>query len=307
LGAGSAVVAPLRARREVLGALTMVRVGDGDPFDEEDIRLIAELVRGIGLAVDNARLHQDTRRTAERLQRSLLPQLPQVEHLELAARYAPSSAAAQVGGDWYDAFTLPSGDTALVIGDVTGHDLQAAVTMSTLRNMLRGIAVDRQEPPGDVLRRLDLASQTLDAPTTATCVYGVAARGGGGGDGGGGDGGGAEWQVRHSSAGHLPPLLTTYEGGTRYLDGASGLLIGMDPTTPRRTVRDVLPPGSTLLLYTDGLIERRGEVLDASMDRLRRYTAALAGAPLDVFCDELILKFGADSTDDIALLAVRPH
>ncbi|WP_318201919.1 SpoIIE family protein phosphatase [Streptomyces sp. SCL15-4] len=294
LGASTAVVAPLRAQREVFGALTMVRTEDEHPFTKEDIPLVSELVRAVALGVDNARLHQHARSNAEHLQRALLPELPRVEHLELTARYVPSSTTAEVGGDWYDAFTLPDGDIALVIGDVSGHDLQAAVAMSTLRNMLRGIAVDRQEPPGEVLRRLDLASQTLSPQSTATCVYSVVK----------GDGG-TTW-LRHSSAGHLPPLLTTEEGHTRYLDEGRGLLIGMDPRLPRRSAYDALPPHSTLLFFTDGLIERRGESLDDAMNRLRHYTAAQARAPLDVFCDELIIKFGADTTDDIALIALRP-
>nr|BFD96405.1 SpoIIE family protein phosphatase [Kitasatospora sp. Xyl93] len=294
LEASSAIVAPLRARREVLGALTLVRTRDEYPFTGDDVLLVAELVRGIALGVDNARLHQHTRRTAERLQRALLPDVPPVANLDLVARYAPSSTTAEIGGDWYDAFVLPTDDLVLVIGDVAGHDLRAAVAMSALRNMLRGIAVDRREPPGEVLRQLDRASTTLTPQSTATCVYALVK---------GGESG--PWELHHSSAGHLPPLLTTEDGGTRYLDGAAGLLLGMDADTPRPTAREPLAPGSTLLLYTDGLIERRGQSLDDAMDRLRRHTAALARAPLHVFCDELVIALGAESDDDIALLAVR--
>ncbi len=183
----------------------------------------------------------------------------------------------------------------LIIGDVSGHDLQAAVAMSTLRSMLRGLAVDRSEPPGDVLRRLDRASHTLSPGATATCLYALARAGADG-----------TVDLRYSAAGHLPPLLTTREGDTRYLDAGRGLLIGLEPDHPRSSVTDRLPPRSTLLLYTDGLIERRGESLDEGMARLRRHTAATARAPLDVFCDELTIKFGADAADDIALLALRP-
>ncbi|MCX4997156.1 SpoIIE family protein phosphatase [Streptomyces longwoodensis] len=295
LGAGSTIMAPLRARREVLGALIVVRTGQDAPFTEQDALLVADLVQGISLSVDNARLHQHTRTAAERLQRSLLPRLPHIPSMEITARYAPSSTTAQVGGDWFDAFTLPDGDTALVIGDVSGHDLNAAVTMSQLRNMLRGIAVDLQDRPSEVLGRLDLATLTLYPHSTATCAYAVVT--------GPREG---PWEVHHSSAGHLPLLLTCPNGDTRYLDTASGLLIGVDSSFPRPTARDALPAHSTLLMFTDGLIERPGESLSDSMTRLRRHTAALARAPLDVFCDELILGLGAGSTDDIALLALRP-
>ncbi|MEU9554226.1 SpoIIE family protein phosphatase [Streptomyces fumanus] len=295
LGTNSAVVAPLRVRREVIGALTVARDGQGRPLTEEDLPLVDDLVRSLALGVDNARLYQATRNIAQRLQHSLLPVLPEVAHLELAARYAASSTTAQVGGDWYDSFVVPSGDTAVVIGDVTGHNLDAAIAMSQLRSMLRGIAVDRQEPPGMVLRRLDLANHTLHREATATCVYGLVK--------------GPEqgpWELVHSSAGHVPPLLITAEGRTRYLEDGSGLLLGMDTGMPRPQARDALPAHSTLLLYTDGLIERRGESLDRAMDRLRRHTAALVHEPLDVFCDELLIGLGADNDDDIALLAVRP-
>ncbi|CAM5395634.1 hypothetical protein SALBM135S_01069 [Streptomyces alboniger] len=258
LGAGSSVVAPLRARGEIVGTLTVTRTAGGRPFAEKDLALVGDLVRSLALGVDNARLYQQTRNIAERLQRSLLSALPQVENLQLAARYAASSATAQVGGDWYDSFVLPGGDTAVVIGDVTGHNLDAAIAMSQLRSMLRGIAVDRQEPPEVVMRRLDLANHSLYREATATCLYGLVkgpAQG--------------PWTLEHSAAGHLPPLLTTWEGDARYLEEGSGLLLGVDPAMPRRTASTVLPARSTVLLYTDGLIERREEPLDRGLDRLR--------------------------------------
>ncbi|MET9501067.1 SpoIIE family protein phosphatase [Streptomyces sp. NPDC006622] len=295
MGTRSAVVAPLRARRQVIGALTVADGGAERQFTEEDLPLIDDLARALALGVDNARLYQETRNIAERLQRSLLPVLPELDHLQISARYAASSTTAQVGGDWYDSFVLPSGDIALVIGDVTGHNLDAAIAMSQLRSMLRGIAVDRQEPPATVLRRLDMANHSLYREATATCVYGLLK--------------GPEegpWELVHSSAGHLPPLLIGEDGRTRYLEEGAGVLLGLDPDLPRPTARDAIPARSTVLLYTDGLIERRHESLDHAMDRLRRHAAALAREPLDVFCDELLIGLGADSDDDIAVLAVRP-
>ncbi|MGW7290652.1 PP2C family protein-serine/threonine phosphatase, partial [Streptomyces sp. NPDC054847] len=270
-------------------------VGGRRPFTEADLPLVDDLVRGLALGVDNARLYQETRSIAERLQRSLLPVLPDVEHLELAARYAASSTTAQVGGDWYDSFVVPNGDTALVIGDVSGHNLDAAIAMSQLRSMLRGIAIDRQEPPDTVLRRLDMANHSLYREATATCIYGLVKGPAAG-----------PWELTYSSAGHLPPLLTTADGDTRYLEEGAGLLLGMDPDMPRSMARHMLPAHSTVLFYTDGLIERRDESLDRAMVRLRQHTAALAHEPLDVFCDELLIGLGADSADDIALLAARP-
>ncbi|MBB5934883.1 SpoIIE family protein phosphatase [Streptomyces zagrosensis] len=294
LGTTSAIIAPLRARREIFGALTVARMGADRPFTADELSLVDDVVRTLALGVDNARLYQDTRNVAERLQHSLLPKLPVVEHLQLAARYVASSATAQVGGDWYDSFLVSEG-TALVIGDVTGHNLDAVVMMGQLRSMLRGIAIDRQEPPQAVLRRLDLANHSLYQEATATCLYGLLKGPAHG-----------PWEFHFSSAGHLPPLLTTAEGDTCYLEDGAGLLLGMDPDMPRPDGTSDLPPHSTLLLYTDGLIERRGESLDHAMARLRRLTATLAREPLDVFCDELLIGLGADNADDLAILAVRP-
>ncbi|MFE5209487.1 SpoIIE family protein phosphatase [Streptomyces sp. NPDC056600] len=295
LGADSAVVAALRARRDVLGAITLARTTPHRPFTEADLAFVDDLAHGIAVGLDNTRLYEETRGIAEQLQRSLLPVLPELPHLDVAARYVPSSVTAEVGGDWYDCFVLPRGDLAVTIGDVAGHDLAAAVAMSQLRSMLRGIAVDREEPPGEVVRRLDIANHTLYREATATCVYGLV-RGPEQGP----------WEFVHSAAGHLPPLITTEDGETRYLEEGTGLMLGTGFDMPRPATAVALPPRATVLLYTDGLVERRGEGLEQSLARLRRHTADLAREPLDVFLDELLIRLGADGADDIALLALRP-
>ncbi|WP_406841477.1 PP2C family protein-serine/threonine phosphatase (plasmid) [Streptomyces sp. AHU1] len=293
-GATSAVIAPLRARREVLGALTVRRAGDHPPLTEQDLPLFDDLVHRLGLAVENAHLLHETQRIAERLQRSLLPELPRADGLNMAARYAPSQTTAEVGGDWYDSFLLPTGHTTLIIGDVTGHDLKAAVTMSQLRNMLRGIACDRQEPPEKILHRMDVAQHSLYPGTTATCIYAIIH---------GPEGG--PWKLDYAVAGHLPPLLVTHDGDTHYLDGGRSHLLGVSTDLPRTSATESLPAQSTLLLYTDGLIERRHESLDHSLTRLRQHAAALARETPDTFCDELVTGLAPDSTDDVALLALR--
>ncbi|MGV9943578.1 PP2C family protein-serine/threonine phosphatase [Streptomyces sp. NPDC003401] len=294
LGTCTAVVAPVRARRQVLGALTIGRSADRAPFTDDDLAMVEDLTHRIALGVDNARLHRETQHIAERLQRSLLPALPGTGPLQMAARYAPAAVTAEVGGDWYDSFPLPNGSTTMIMGDVTGHDLRAAITMSQLRNMLRGIGCDRQEPPGQILRRLDLAHQSLYPHATATCVYALLDQDDGGG-----------WTLTYSSAGHPPPLLVTHEGDTRYLKGGRGLLLGVDPDLPRAHAIETLPARSIVLMYTDGLIERRGEDLTHGMTRLRQHAAALAREDLDTFCDELLAGMATDHTDDIALLVAR--
>ncbi|QKG19943.1 regulatory protein [Actinomadura verrucosospora] len=295
LGVGSAVVASLQAHREVLGALTVGRLGAQQPFMQDDVDLVGELARGLALQVANLRRFTRVRTIAQSLQHSLLPALPEIENLGLAARYVPSAITAQVGGDWYDGFALPDGGTAVVIGDVTGSDIDATATMSRLSSMLRGISVVCQEPPEEVLRHLDMANRTLPQEATGTCVYAVVKESGAG-----------LCELSFSSAGHLPPLLTTQDGEARYLEDGGGLMLGTGFDLPRPGSRTLLPAHSTVLLYTDGLIERRGEPLDRGLERLREHAAALAHAPLEVFCDELLIRLGSDSTDDTAFIALRP-
>lgn len=295
LDAHSAVLVPLRARHRVLGVLTLVRADPDAPGDDDRLSLIEELAHRTAMAVDNARLHAQVARTAERLQRSLLPDLPHGGPLEIAARYDPARAGAEVGGDWYDAFLLPDGALSLIIGDVTGHDLRAAVAMSQIRNMLRGIACDRKEPPGKILARLDAANGILYPGQTLTCLYGLLTK----------PEPDSSWRFEYAVAGHPAPLLVTREGDTRFLDGGRSILLGVEPDTVRPQAVETLPPGSTVLLYTDGLIERRGETFDGGMTRLRRHAAALAGVPPGTLCDELLMALAPAGSDDIAMIAVR--
>ncbi|MER6076127.1 GAF domain-containing SpoIIE family protein phosphatase [Streptomyces sp. NPDC001817] len=294
LGARSAVIAPLRARRQVLGALTLARTTEAFALAESDLDLVEDLTHRTAQAVDNGHLYASVRNIAGHLQRALLPALPDLAPLKAVARYMPARTAAEVGGDWYDCFPLPDGETALIIGDVTGHDLPAAITMGQMRNMLRALACDRLEPPGDTLRRLDTITHTLYGGHTATCIY---ARLEGSPH--------HDWRLHFANAGHPPPLLVTPDGGTRYLTTGHSILLGIEPATHRPSSTHTLPAASTLLLYTDGLIERPGEDLDHGLARLRQHAAALAREPLAAFCDELLTGCARDRNDDIALLAVH--
>jgi hypothetical protein len=294
-GATSVIIAPLRARRHVLGALCLARCGEHRPLGRPEVAIIRGLAHRVGLALDNARLYADAERIAERLQRSLLPELPQLPGLTMTARYLPSGTAAQVGGDWYDVFPLPGELNALIVGDVVGHDLHAAITMSQLRNMLRGIACDRQEPPEAIVRRLDTATGTLYPGTYATCVYAVLHENSLDG----------VRYLDYTSAGHPPPLLITADGTARYLVEGHGPMLGIDPELPRTSATEALPAGATVLFYSDGLIERRGESLDHGLTRLRRNAAGLAAETPDVLCDRLLSALAPATDDDVVLLAVR--
>ncbi|SDK29434.1 PAS domain S-box-containing protein [Nonomuraea maritima] len=267
---------------------------DREPLSTVDVDLLSRMLDHAHTHLSNAMRFQRTQRVALALQNYLLPDPPQVPGLEIAARYRASATAAEIGGDWYDSFVSPDGSTILTIGDVVGHDLGAAVTMSQLRNMLRGLAMDRLEPPGDILRRLNIAIELLDEEDTATCILARLE----------GPVGGDRW-LRYSVAGHPPPLLVTHEGEARYLEQAVNLLLGVGYDMPRTSAVAALPARSTLLLYTDGLVEVPGEHLDEGLERLRQAAASMAREPLDSFCDKLLTRLPMARKDDIAMIAVR--
>lgn len=296
LGAVSAIVAPLRTGRQVLGALTVARTDPAHPFDAAEAALIADIARRAALAVDNARMFSQQRDIATAWQGYLLAPLPRVEGLELAARYLPAPEGSQVGGDWYDALVLADGATALVIGDISGHDLGAAVGMAQLRSMLRVLLWNCAGPPSVIVNWLDRATAVTSEATMATMVLCRIAGAKGG-----------TRQLLFTNAGHPPPLLITPNGRARYLDQPHDMLVGtrLPAAEQRRDSVEPLPAGSTLLLYTDGLVEAPGNDLDTGLTRLRRNAVALARHPLEEFCDGLLKRLPPGHSDDIAMLAVR--
>ncbi|MFF7309792.1 SpoIIE family protein phosphatase [Streptomyces sp. NPDC008137] len=294
--ATSALTVPLGSGQRITGALTVVRTDRAHPFDTEDVAVVSDIGRRVGLVIDNARRFGRQRAVAEAMQRNLLAPLPRPGRLRLAARYQPAPAGSQVGGDWYDAFALKDGTLALVIGDVVGHDLTAAAGMAQLHGVLRSLAWDHIGQPGAVIDRLDDAMPAITTVPLATLVLARVE----------GDPHTGPWTLRWTSAGHPPPLLLTPGKDARYLEAGQGLLLGARLGTGNRpNATQELPPGSTLLLYTDGLIEIPGSDLDTGLGRLRRHALALADAPLDTLCDQLLARMPPGSTDDVALLALR--
>jgi serine phosphatase RsbU (regulator of sigma subunit) len=185
----------------VPAVVCVVTCGDRPPISGADISLLSRMFVHAHDALSRTIRFQRAQQIALALQYSLLAELPRLPGLQMAARYRASPAAAEVGGDWYDSFVLPDGVPALAIGDVAGHDLNAAVAMSQLRNMLRALAMDRCEPPGEILTRLNIAMGSLSADVSATCVY---ARVEADDDG---------HRLFYAVAGHPPPLLVTPQGG----------------------------------------------------------------------------------------------
>ncbi|MFD7814012.1 SpoIIE family protein phosphatase [Streptomyces sp. NPDC059785] len=295
-GMHSAAIAPIRGLRDVLGALTLGRSLRPDAFTGADLPLLEDITRRAGLALDNARLYQRQRKVAETMQRHLLPQLPTVPGTEMTARYVPSPDASSVGGDWYDAFALTDHVHALAIGDVVGHDLDAAAGMAQLRNMLRAFAWSRPDAtPSEVVTQLDEAVKHIAEVPMATMIMAkldLDAEG--------------RWRLHWTNAGHPPPLLITHDGQARYLADAHGILLGTGATRPRPDAHTVVPPRATVLFYTDGLVETPQHPIDHGLNQLRRHAAALAHRPLDSFCDTLLKQVRPhDNDDDVALLALR--
>ncbi|MBF0686386.1 MAG: SpoIIE family protein phosphatase [Cellulomonas sp.] len=292
------MVLPLRGRGHTRGVVTLARGADREGFTDADVTALRDVTAQMGLALDNAHLHTARRNIAEELQRSLLTELPEPDHLQLVARYVPASTGTQIGGDWYDAFLLRDGCTCLVIGDVTGHDLQAAVKMAQIRNVLRGGAHAVVQPPAAILSAFDWAAQDLAIGGFSTAVLArleqppeLAAQG--------------VRVLRWSNAGHLPPLLVQPDGRAELLRRPSDLLLGLRKHTERHDHTVVVEPGATVLLYTDGLVERRGERLQVSLERLRACCERLAHLPLEEFCDAVVDELGPSHDDDVAMLAVR--
>ncbi|MBD9725138.1 SpoIIE family protein phosphatase [Streptomyces caniscabiei] len=293
-GLRSAAIAPIRGPRAVLGALTLGLSERPGAFTEAELSLLDDIARRAGLALENARLYQRQRHIAETMQRHLLPQMPEVPGLRMAARYESASKSSQVGGDWYDAFTLADGATAVAIGDVVGHNIDAAAGMAQVRNMLRAYAWALEEPPSSIVERLDRAVVNVTEASMATLIFGRVERGD------------DTWALRWTNAGHPPPLLITHDGRSRFLDEEHDHLLGTGLIRARTDTLTPLPPKSTLVLYTDGLIESPAHTLDRGLARLRQHAAALVNRPLHVFCDLLLERARpVDNDDDVALLVFR--
>ena len=302
------VAVPMAFEEQVLGTL-VIGWAAAQSFTRTQFDVLDGFAAQCAQAVARIRAREDERASAARatamahaLQRGLLTAPAVRGELDVAVRYRPAAVDAQVGGDWYDAFDAPAGTANLVVGDVSGHDQRAAAAMAQLRNLLRGICSVIAEPPAAVLSRLDRTMRDLRIGSYATAVLATVERAGPATAG---------HTMRWSSAGHLPPLLVRPDGTTALLVTRPELLLGVDVGTTRTDHRLDLAPGSVILLYTDGLVERRHHDLDEGLDWLRDTVAGLAaatgGPPLDpdALCDALLAAVGGSVDDDIVLLAVR--
>ena len=290
----AAACVPVVGTAGVLGALHLHWAAPRTFFVAERA-VIATVAAYIARALERAQRLDARIGVAHALQDAILSRLPAVERYELAAHYLPADRQEKVGGDWYDAVAGRDGQLTLVIGDVVGHDMAAAARMGQLRSMLRAYIVDRHEPPSALLRRLDTANHTLGEPIIATAVVAAIDALPHGG-----------YRLRWSNAGHPPPIVIHPDGTVQSLTG-NDLLLGARRFARRHTWTTPLAGGSTLLLHTDGLVERaNGEAdLDTSHRRLHRRLQTSGRTRLQDLLEDAVAGIGADRTDDIALLAVR--
>jgi serine phosphatase RsbU (regulator of sigma subunit) len=283
---------PLTIERRSMGTLRLWP-GPGRSFSAADRSLLQDAADRAALAIRRARLHEEEHRIAVELQRGLVPRrLPEVKGLRLVAHYQPAGAVAEVGGDWYDTFALPGGRVGVVVGDVAGKGIPAASTMGQLRSVTRAYALadDGRRLPGEVLTRLNSYQTQHGEGELFTVLYAVVDP--------------HDASVTWASAGHLPPLLRLAGGESMYVEGVDSLMgiEQLEYTDIRRT----LGPGGLLILYTDGLVERRGESLDDGFARLQQAAACGPEDPQQL-CDHILARLLPDegSHDDVTAVVVK--
>jgi serine phosphatase RsbU (regulator of sigma subunit)/anti-sigma regulatory factor (Ser/Thr protein kinase) len=287
---GGRLVAPLIARggRE-LGLVELSGKREGE-FTEDDESIVVQLAHMASVAIENARLYEHERGTAQQLQDNLLPDgLPEIPGVEADYSYR-AGGDGDVGGDWFDVIPLTGGRLGMVIGDVVGRGLPAAKMMGHLRPALRAYALE-EDPPALVAEHMAQFVRTLDRDQMSTCVYAVLDP--------------ATGELRCSNAGHPPPLVLAGDGHAAFLTGRPGLPLGVSAEHAYPEIRTTLAPGSTLLLYTDGLVEKRGEPLDVGLERFREVVAGAPSGPVKELCQQVLAALVEAPGDDVALLAVR--
>ena len=290
IGLRSAMVVPLTARGRTIGALTLVAAESGRLFDQVDLDLAEDLARRAALAIDNSMLFRREHEAAVILQRSLLPEsLPEVEGLRFAARYEPAAPGLEVGGDWYEVVRSDDGTIGLTIGDVAGRGIRAASVMGRIRPALRGLIANGHRP-AQAMERLDSLIKEADRPEMTTVFH-------------------LRYDPSDASgeyvrAGHPPGLLRHPDGRVVELRGGGSPPVGVLDGIRFQADRVEVPAGSLLLLYTDGLIERRGDDLMAALERLKRTFADAPGDPAACL-EHLAHEYEAEQVpDDVAMLAM---
>jgi len=286
------IAAPLALGRRSVGVL-VVGTGSRGRYGEEELEIAKDLARKAAMAVENSRMYEAERDRSKALQLSLLGR-PQVTSTAVAAamRYLPGSAELEVGGDWYDVMERDDGRILVAVGDVVGHGVQAATAMGKLRSAMGALGLVIDSTP-ELLRRLDQFAERIEEARFGTVAAVMLEPDTG--------------VVRYSLAGHPPPLVVDADGRVDFLEEGRGLPLcisdglGGDRPEGRTTLRE----GSTLLLYTDGLIERRDDSIDHGLERLKSAVAARSAQEPERLCDEIVAEFATGGLDDVVLLCLR--
>jgi GAF domain-containing protein/anti-sigma regulatory factor (Ser/Thr protein kinase) len=283
---------PIVSRGEPIGALAVFFDDDSPEPPSEDVDLIRSFAQQAGVALERARTYEVEHEAAATLQRNLMPELLVHEpRVEVVSRYLPATRGVHVGGDWYDLVDRPDGTVALAVGDIAGHGLPAAAAMGQVRSAWRALALSSSDPTS-VLGSLDRFAAGVEGAffsTILTMLFDPSTN-----------------ELRYASAGHPPALVIDADRATRYLDGGRSVPLGLAFDLPRPQAIELLSPGAVLILYTDGLIERRDESLDEGLRRLASAGVRVAGAPLTEVADALLELVAEERHDDVALLAVGP-
>lgn len=291
LGLHSALVVPLTARGRVLGVLTLLSSESRVSYTSDDVSFAEQVAARAAIAIDNAQLYSETRDVALELQRAVLPAPWQPrDGWQVAPLYQPSGRT-QVGGDFYDALLLPDGRLLAVIGDVMGRGVQAAAAMAQMRAAVRGY-VAIEPDPATVMSRLDCMFALYGMSELVTIVMALISPDAG--------------TVTFCNAGHLPPVVLERDKAPRFAEGPRRLPPLGAGGADRKAVTCPFPAGSTLLLYTDGIVERRDEDIDAGLDRLLRAATPLPADDLGSWLQDLVAAAGDErGDDDVTALAVR--
>lgn len=284
------ILVPLTVGPNLLGVLELSR--EEPAFGEDDVPFVAAVAARSAVGLRNAGEYEREREMAERLQRAMLPTLDAPDDLRLCARYLPAARGINVGGDWFDAFTRPDGTVVLTVGDVTGHGLEAAVIMGKLQNALRAYAAEGHGP-AETLRLTHGLLRGWHSPLLATAVVMDLEL--------------ATGRIRWANAGHLPVFVADACGRVRALDEPNAPLMGVPFTFDIQEYRTDLRPGETVLMYTDGLVERRTQSIDTGMDRLAGIFRQAVHDPPDEAGDRILEQMlGSDEhDDDVCLLLCR--
>ena len=284
---------PIVAKGEAIGALAVYFQEDRGRPSAEEAELISSFAHQAGVALERARAYEVEHEAAMTLQRNLMPEgTGYSATVDVDGRYLPATRGVHVGGDWYDIVDRPDGTVAFAVGDIAGHGLQAAAAMGQVRSAWRALALSMTEPNA-ILASLDRFAGGVDGAFFSTILTLLLDP--------------SRNELRYASAGHPPALVIEPDGSTRFLEGGRSVPLGLPFDLPRPQAQERLGTGSILVVYTDGLVERREEPLDRGLERLAEVASRVRAGSLTEISDGLLELVADDRHDDVALLTIGPR